>query len=342
MWIEIHQSLPRHRKILALATELKVDRVQAIGHLVCFWLWALDNTPDGDLGGISSAMIAFGAEWTDNPQIFVDGLQKSGFIDIEDPDDSVAPVLFIHDWHDYAGRLIESRQHQASQKRLHRELYNDKLLLAEVKQRDGDYCRYCHTKVSWADRKGRSGATYDFVVPSGVLNASNVVVACRACNAGKSNRTPEQAGYTLLAPYLQKSIDTDRYKSATVPNLTVPNLTNTYIHTLRAIPGWVEKGEPHLDALLKWVKSKGIADDVMERAAIGLSSVQKKTLNGYSNLASALQRRINSGFDDPNHKEERGNGTGARGRSTTSKHGGAGEMDWDAYDDELKRERERT
>lgn len=286
-WIEVHQGILRHRKIATLASELGVSRATAVGNMVSLWLWCVDNAPEGDLSGLVAPVLALGAEWDGNPQIFVDGLQKAGFVDI------VEGGLRLHNWHDYVGRLIEARRHQADQKRLHREFYNDKATILAVKMRDGNHCRYCGTEVSWNDRKGRYGATYDFVDPDGLGTADNVVVACRACNAGKGQRTPEQAGYNLLEPNLQKSTNPDKSISATVPYRTVP----LYIQTLQTIPGWEEKGEPHKEALVSWVRRKSYTEDELERSAIGLGKVQTKTLRGYSDLAKAFQDRLNKGYD---------------------------------------------
>jgi 5-methylcytosine-specific restriction endonuclease McrA len=225
-WIEVHQSLPNHKKTLVASDILDIPPVHFMGHLICFWLWALDNAPDGNLKGISARIIARAAQWDGDPQQFLNALLQAGFID------QVGDSYVIHDWYDYAGRLLDQRQHAAEQKRRHRELYNNKALIQAIRERDKDRCRYCGRPVNWKDRKGPDGATYDYVDPSGPTSLENVVVACRACNAGKGQRTPEEAGYVLLPPpteYLQKSTQNlSKIKSAstiTLPNLTLPNHT---------------------------------------------------------------------------------------------------------------------
>ena len=64
-------------------------------------------------------------------------------------------------------------------------------------QRDGGQCQYC------GDRPAR--LEVEHVVPraQGGKNIwTNVTTACRSCNAHKRDRTPEQAGMTLLTkPY---------------------------------------------------------------------------------------------------------------------------------------------
>lgn len=103
-WIESHQSLLRHKKTNRLVALLDVDRFKLIGHLHALWWWALDNVPaDGDLGDLSNAEIALAAEWPGPADDWVTALEESGFIDTT-PDGR-----FLHDWYDYAGRLIEDR-----------------------------------------------------------------------------------------------------------------------------------------------------------------------------------------------------------------------------------------
>ena len=113
-WIEVHQSLVRHRKTLKLAAALGIPRMQAIGHLVAFWLWAVDNATQGRLDGLSDAVVAFGAEWDGEPGRFVEAMVASGFLD------RTEDGLAIHDWDEYAGRLIERRRRDAERKRAER------------------------------------------------------------------------------------------------------------------------------------------------------------------------------------------------------------------------------
>lgn len=112
------------------------------------------------------------------------------------------PGYRFHDWLDYQ----RSEQQFASERyanKLRRELYSSPQLVAAVKDRDLDECRYCGRTVGWTNRRGSAGATLDHVVPpefGGGNTLENVVVACRGCNAGKRCRTPEQAGMTLRPP----------------------------------------------------------------------------------------------------------------------------------------------
>lgn len=77
-------------------------------------------------------------------------------------------------------------------------LSKDRALCEQVVERDKGRCRYCGVRVNWSDRRGKAGGTYDHVDPDGPNSLENVVVACRRCNGRKKDRTPDEAGMTLL------------------------------------------------------------------------------------------------------------------------------------------------
>ncbi len=101
-WIESHQSLSTHRKTMALESLLGIETPTAVGHLHLLWWWALDNVPSGDLTDIPDAVIARAAQWRGDAGKFVLALISSHFID-ESPRQ-------LHDWNDYAGKLMERRE----------------------------------------------------------------------------------------------------------------------------------------------------------------------------------------------------------------------------------------
>ena len=102
-WIEVHQSLATHKKLDAAAESLRVSTATMAGHLIFLWLWGLDNAPDGSLKGTSNRLIAKAGQWTKNPDTFVSSLVATSWID------ETNEGLFIHDWNDYAGKLIDQR-----------------------------------------------------------------------------------------------------------------------------------------------------------------------------------------------------------------------------------------
>jgi 5-methylcytosine-specific restriction endonuclease McrA len=183
-WIEVHQSLPTHRKTLAAADALDMPPPHLLGHMVCLWLWAIDNAPDGVLG-VSPRTIARAAQWSGDPQEFLAAVTAAGFLDESGT---------IHDYGEYIGKLIDRRRQNAErQKRL-----RDKARLP-IYERDNGHCRYCHAGLS-------VDAFYvDHMLPKergGTDDPANLVTACNPCNVKKNNRTPEEAGMTLLPIYM--------------------------------------------------------------------------------------------------------------------------------------------
>jgi len=68
-----------------------------------------------------------------------------------------------------------------------------------IYERDEGRCQYCGESVSYNKYQ------MEHVIPAsrgGKLNWTNIVVSCPDCNSKKRNRTPEEAGMTLLKkPY---------------------------------------------------------------------------------------------------------------------------------------------
>jgi hypothetical protein len=76
----------------------------------------MDNAPGGYLTGIDPEDIADGAEWEGDPLAFIDALCYAGFLDDAEE---------VHDWYDYAGKLIEKRAKDAERKRESRRKEDD-------------------------------------------------------------------------------------------------------------------------------------------------------------------------------------------------------------------------
>lgn len=110
-WIESHDNLKDHPKTRRAARLLGVSVPTIIGHLHLLWHWCLSYAEDGDLSGYDAADIAEAVMWDGDPNQFIDALLncgpagKTGFLERDDQG-----RLLVHDWYDYAGRLLEKRE----------------------------------------------------------------------------------------------------------------------------------------------------------------------------------------------------------------------------------------
>lgn len=118
-WIKIDQTLRDHRKVLSVSDDLDVDPVRVTGMLVLIWLWSLDNAPSGSLEGISKRGIARAAQWDGDPEVFVEALKNAGLLDVSD-----SGSLELHDWYEYAGKLVEKREAERERSRRRRQEAN--------------------------------------------------------------------------------------------------------------------------------------------------------------------------------------------------------------------------
>jgi len=256
-WIESNQELGRHPKMKRFARLLSISWPEAVGYLHYLWWWALDFAQDGDLSQYEAGDIADAVHWKGDSEKFVNALLDAGFLDM-----SSEGNWEIHDWYDYAGKLLEHRAAQSEYKKRQYSLYSDLRLTRAVKKRDGDICQYCGKTVNWKDRRGPNGGTYSQICPygrntvengrstvdSGGFDLDNTVVACRSCAEKKGDMTLEEAGMSLIkgrskTPNPNKDNDRQVYgrntvekPTITVPYRTVPNSTLNNNKSSPAVP----------------------------------------------------------------------------------------------------------
>lgn len=180
-WVKLDDQFPDHAKIAALSSDAFRAHVMAI----CYSARMLT---DGFVPRNTAWMFAGKARVVQELVPHLWELAPGGYR--------------VHDYLDYnPTRAQVMADRELAKRRL--VMNNDPALAKAVRRRDGDLCRYCGLMVSWNDRKGVTGGTYDHVLPltqGGLETAENIVVCCRRCNSKKGARTPEQAGITLHPP----------------------------------------------------------------------------------------------------------------------------------------------
>lgn len=120
-WIESHQSLANHKKLVRLCKVLSISKPQAVGHLHFLWWWALDGASDGDLSDLTADEIEGFAMWEGAPGALHSALRECGWID---------ETGKIHDWKDYGGRYhVIKEGNRRRQAALRKRLANNNALV---------------------------------------------------------------------------------------------------------------------------------------------------------------------------------------------------------------------
>lgn len=119
-WVKSHQSIWSHAKTRKAARALGIPDVHLVGHLHALWHWALDHAEDGNLSRYDHDDIAIAARWEGDAAPFVQALigcgpgGAAGFLEHDgpygDPADGKTGNLVLHDWWDYAGKLVSDRR----------------------------------------------------------------------------------------------------------------------------------------------------------------------------------------------------------------------------------------
>ena len=82
-----------------------MSKQAAIGYLHLLWWWALDYAPQGQvIPPYDAEDVADAMEYAGDPAEIVGALITSGFLDNQENS------VVIHDWHDYAGKLLDKRE----------------------------------------------------------------------------------------------------------------------------------------------------------------------------------------------------------------------------------------
>lgn len=185
VWIEVHQTLPSHRKLKKLKRLLKIKTAQAVGHMVMLWLWAIDNAPDGNLSQLDPEDIAEACEWTKDAGDFVQAIKEAGFID----DD-----MRLHDWDDYTGLLMSRRQSKREKDRDRQRRYREKQK-CNASRHDESGSNICVTNGNVTRDKNVSHATNRTVQYSTVQNSTvpNHTEPCSNIPATAAGDQPDKA-----------------------------------------------------------------------------------------------------------------------------------------------------
>lgn len=126
-WLESHQAVWESAKTRKAARRLGIEEVHLVGHLHSLWHWAIDHAETGDVSKYDAEDLAIAARWRGDADQFLEALiecgpgETPGFLERDGscgpPEDGRTGRLVIHDWWDYAGKLIARRMRDRARKR---------------------------------------------------------------------------------------------------------------------------------------------------------------------------------------------------------------------------------
>jgi len=93
-----------HPKTFDFAARLSVDLPTAIGHLELLWAFTGKQAAQGNIGKWPDGAIARACYWMGRPELFIQALQESGFVDAD-----AMHRLIIHDWHEHAPGWVRAK-----------------------------------------------------------------------------------------------------------------------------------------------------------------------------------------------------------------------------------------
>jgi hypothetical protein len=101
-WIESHQELEKHPKVLMLMSLMGWSKDTTIGKLHRFWWWCVSYAEDGDLRKYHVDQIGAAVDLAPGKEssLFANNMVKAKWIDLK-------PYLRVHDWWHYIGRFLQ-------------------------------------------------------------------------------------------------------------------------------------------------------------------------------------------------------------------------------------------
>lgn len=202
MWFRVNDKFHSNAKVRRVRRTHPTKRrdASAIGVWVQAATWSADNKLDGFCP--EEIVETFDDDWESIVERLVAAVGPSGRGLFEPAEVDGELGWFVHDFLGFNDSR-EKQEKDAHANRMRISLMRDTKLVAAIKRRDRDRCRYCGCQVKWGDQRGPSGATYDHVKPiekGGLNTLDNVVIACRSCNSRKKHLTLREAGMKLLEP----------------------------------------------------------------------------------------------------------------------------------------------
>lgn len=142
-WIEVHDTLPDHPKVLRAAKSLKLDSDALVGKLVRLWVWALGNREDGVLNDLDADRLDVIMQYRGKASALLEALVANRLLDAL-PDEH----YMIHDWDEHVMMLRDKREEKRKQNAERVKRYRDAKKRMESENCNADVMHECNADVT--------------------------------------------------------------------------------------------------------------------------------------------------------------------------------------------------
>lgn len=141
-WIEVHDTLPDHPKVLRAAKALKLDSDALVGKLVRLWVWALGNREDGMLNDLDADRLDVIMQYRGKASALLEALVENRLLDAL-PDEH----YMIHDWDEHVMMLRDKREEKRKQNAERVKRYRNAKKRMESENCNADVMHECNADV---------------------------------------------------------------------------------------------------------------------------------------------------------------------------------------------------
>lgn len=142
-WIEVHDTLPDHPKVLRAAKTLKLDSDALVGKLIRLWVWALGNREDGVLNDLDADRLDVIMQYKGKASALLEALVTNRLLDAL-PDEH----YMIHDWDEHVMMLRDKREEKRKQNAERVKRYRNAKKRMESENCNADVMHECNADVT--------------------------------------------------------------------------------------------------------------------------------------------------------------------------------------------------
>lgn len=142
-WIEVHDTLPDHPKVLRAAKALKLDSDALVGKLVRLWVWALGNREDGVLNDLDADRLDVIMQYKGKSSALLEAMVANRLLDAL-PNEH----YMIHDWDEHVMMLRDKREEKRKQNAERVKRYRNAKKRMESENCNADVMHECNADVT--------------------------------------------------------------------------------------------------------------------------------------------------------------------------------------------------